>query len=185
MALVKLSAVYLCLSVFYTGLPRSDSWKSSAFDQTTKSNPMTMLKLYVFELTLHSERKAEIYGPWMTTRNRFSFDSCRAPRTYPVFRYKMNPNKDSWHKLLVILVQRWPSPSIYDFIKCCAIFYLSLLTFSPLPLWYDYSLLSWGFPLLMLGVAAAFKYKERDVKITGAQVIAQIVHDLNADSHCW
>ncbi|KAL1401149.1 hypothetical protein pipiens_006841, partial [Culex pipiens pipiens] len=48
-----------------------------------------------------------------------------------------------------------------------------------------YSLLSWGFPLLMLGVAAAFKYKERDVKITGAQVIAQIVHDLNADSHCW
>lgn len=50
---------------------------------------------------------------------------------------------------------------------------------------YDYSLLSWGFPLLMLGVAAAFKYKERDVKITGAQVIAQIVHDLNADSHCW
>nr|XP_029717280.1 adhesion G protein-coupled receptor E4-like [Aedes albopictus] len=48
-----------------------------------------------------------------------------------------------------------------------------------------YSLLSWGFPLLMLGVAAAFKYKERDVKITGAQVIAQIVHDLNGDSHCW
>ncbi|KXJ75366.1 hypothetical protein RP20_CCG011815 [Aedes albopictus] len=37
----------------------------------------------------------------------------------------------------------------------------------------------------MLGVAAAFKYKERDVKITGAQVIAQIVHDLNGDSHCW
>ncbi|XP_053695644.1 cadherin EGF LAG seven-pass G-type receptor 1-like [Sabethes cyaneus] len=48
-----------------------------------------------------------------------------------------------------------------------------------------YSLLSWGFPLLMLGVAAAFKYKERDVKVTGAQVIAQIVHDLNGDSHCW
>ncbi|XP_055638046.1 latrophilin-like protein LAT-2 isoform X2 [Toxorhynchites rutilus septentrionalis] len=48
-----------------------------------------------------------------------------------------------------------------------------------------YSVLSWGFPLLMLGVAAAFKYKERDVRITGAQVIAQIVHDLNGDSHCW
>ncbi|XP_058824791.1 latrophilin-like protein LAT-2 [Topomyia yanbarensis] len=48
-----------------------------------------------------------------------------------------------------------------------------------------YSLLSWGFPLLMLGVAAAFKYKERDVQVSGAQVIAQIVHDLNGDSHCW
>ncbi|XP_058453434.1 latrophilin-like protein LAT-2 [Malaya genurostris] len=48
-----------------------------------------------------------------------------------------------------------------------------------------YSLLSWGFPLLMLAVAAAFKYKERDVQVSGAQVIAQIVHDLNGDSHCW
>ncbi|XP_052865401.1 adhesion G protein-coupled receptor L1-like isoform X1 [Anopheles cruzii] len=49
----------------------------------------------------------------------------------------------------------------------------------------NYSLISWGFPSLMLGVAAAFKYKERDIKISGAQVIAQIVHELNGDNHCW
>ncbi|XP_053670415.1 adhesion G protein-coupled receptor L1-like [Anopheles nili] len=49
----------------------------------------------------------------------------------------------------------------------------------------NYSLVSWGFPLLMLGVAAAFKYQEREVKISGAQVIAQIVHELNGENHCW
>ncbi|CAO1422336.1 unnamed protein product [Diamesa hyperborea] len=49
-----------------------------------------------------------------------------------------------------------------------------------------YSLFSWGFPLLMLSVAAAFIYKERDVKITGIQIINQIIHDVNSsDSHCW
>lgn len=38
----------------------------------------------------------------------------------------------------------------------------------------------------MVGVAAAFKYKEREVKVTGAQVLAQIIHDVNgSDSHCW
>lgn len=48
------------------------------------------------------------------------------------------------------------------------------------------SLFSWGFPLLMLSVAAAFIYKERDVKITGIQIINQIIHDVNSsDSHCW
>ncbi|XP_035796044.1 latrophilin-like protein LAT-2 [Anopheles albimanus] len=49
----------------------------------------------------------------------------------------------------------------------------------------NYSIISWGFPLLMLGVAAAFKYKEKDIKISGAQVLAQIVHELNGDDHCW
>uniref|UniRef100_A0A182NR35 G-protein coupled receptors family 2 profile 2 domain-containing protein n=1 Tax=Anopheles dirus TaxID=7168 RepID=A0A182NR35_9DIPT len=49
----------------------------------------------------------------------------------------------------------------------------------------NYSFISWGYPLIMLGVAAAFKYKEREIKISGAQVIAQIVHELNGDNHCW
>jgi hypothetical protein len=49
-----------------------------------------------------------------------------------------------------------------------------------------FSLFSWGFPLLMLSVAAAFKYKEGEVKISGAQVIAEIVHDINYNNnHCW
>ncbi|KFB43648.1 AGAP001100-PA-like protein [Anopheles sinensis] len=49
----------------------------------------------------------------------------------------------------------------------------------------NYSIISWGFPLLMLGVAAAFKYKEQEIKISGAQLIAQIVQQLNGDYHCW
>jgi hypothetical protein len=38
----------------------------------------------------------------------------------------------------------------------------------------------------MLGVAAAFKYKEGEVRISGAQVIAEIVRDINfSNNHCW
>lgn len=95
-----------------TELPRSDSWKSSVFDQTTKSNPMTMLKLYVCELILQ----------WKESRNLWSLNDhsesiflqllqslTRHSSNLSRFRYKMNPNKDRRHKLLVILVQRWPS----------------------------------------------------------------------------
>uniref|UniRef100_A0A336M3Q6 CSON009896 protein n=1 Tax=Culicoides sonorensis TaxID=179676 RepID=A0A336M3Q6_CULSO len=48
-----------------------------------------------------------------------------------------------------------------------------------------YSLVSWGLPLLMLGVAAAFKYKEHEIKLTGSQVLDQLAHEVAASSHCW
>lgn len=47
------------------------------------------------------------------------------------------------------------------------------------------SLLSWGLPLLMLAVAAAFKYKEHEIKLTGSQVLDQLAHDVATGSHCW
>nr|XP_040222605.2 adhesion G protein-coupled receptor L1-like isoform X2 [Anopheles coluzzii] len=52
----------------------------------------------------------------------------------------------------------------------------------------NYSLVSWGYPLIMLGVAAAFKYKERDIRISGythLQIFSQIVQELNGENHCW
>lgn len=48
-----------------------------------------------------------------------------------------------------------------------------------------YSLFSWGIPLLMLSVAAAFIYKERDARITSLKD-NQSVSDVNtSDIHCW
>uniref|UniRef100_A0A182JRH1 G-protein coupled receptors family 2 profile 2 domain-containing protein n=1 Tax=Anopheles christyi TaxID=43041 RepID=A0A182JRH1_9DIPT len=52
----------------------------------------------------------------------------------------------------------------------------------------NYSLISWGYPLIMLGVATAFKCKERDTKVNGythIQLFAQIVQELNGENHCW
>jgi len=49
------------------------------------------------------------------------------------------------------------------------------------------SLFSWGLPLLMLSVAAAFIYKERDAKIS-SRIINQIVDGESSnenDIHCW
>ncbi|CRK89386.1 CLUMA_CG003140, isoform A [Clunio marinus] len=49
-----------------------------------------------------------------------------------------------------------------------------------------YSLFSWGFPLLMLSVAAAFIYKERDAKLSSK--LNQLVHSEHNGSseiHCW
>jgi hypothetical protein len=46
------------------------------------------------------------------------------------------------------------------------------------------SLFSWGYPLLMLAVAAAFKYKERDTKVLSVVASVQ-THKLNTDTHCW
>lgn len=37
----------------------------------------------------------------------------------------------------------------------------------------------------MVAVAAAFKYKEKENKITGAKVLEQIVKDGNISNHCW
>lgn len=51
--------------------------------------------------------------------------------------------------------------------------------------YFFYSLLSWGLPLLMLAVAAAFKYKEHEIKLTGSQVLDQLAHDVATGSHCW
>ncbi|KAG5674120.1 hypothetical protein PVAND_004105 [Polypedilum vanderplanki] len=51
-----------------------------------------------------------------------------------------------------------------------------------------YSFFSWGFPLLMLSVSAAFIYKERDAKSSTSRV-NQIAEDGNSngsnDVHCW
>lgn len=52
----------------------------------------------------------------------------------------------------------------------------------------SYSIISWGYPLIMLGVAAAFKYKERELKNNGythVQDVTQIVQQLSGDNHCW
>ncbi|XP_059619649.1 latrophilin-like protein LAT-2 [Phlebotomus argentipes] len=43
-----------------------------------------------------------------------------------------------------------------------------------------YSLLAWGFPLAMVAVAAAFKYKERDARLAGRHA-----HEHAPSSHCW
>lgn len=37
----------------------------------------------------------------------------------------------------------------------------------------------------MVAVAAAFKYKEKENKITGSKVLEQIVKDVNVSNHCW
>lgn len=47
------------------------------------------------------------------------------------------------------------------------------------------SLFSWGLPLLMLSVAAAFIYKERDARISSSTA-NKIAEDVNtSDIHCW
>lgn len=48
-----------------------------------------------------------------------------------------------------------------------------------------YSILSWGFPFAMVAVAAAFKYKEKVWRVTGTQVLAQLVQEVTASTHCW
>ncbi|XP_070491173.1 adhesion G protein-coupled receptor L4-like [Chironomus tepperi] len=47
-----------------------------------------------------------------------------------------------------------------------------------------YSLFSWGFPLLMLSVSAAFIYKERDAKASSSRG-NHLAEDGNSDIHCW
>lgn len=48
----------------------------------------------------------------------------------------------------------------------------------------NFSLFSWGFPLLMLSVSAAFIYKEREVKASSSRG-NQLTEDGNGDIHCW
>jgi hypothetical protein len=48
-----------------------------------------------------------------------------------------------------------------------------------------FSLFSWGLPLLMLSVAAAFIYKERDAKITSTKSNHSAVDVNTSDIHCW
>ncbi|KAL7016201.1 hypothetical protein ACKWTF_009961 [Chironomus riparius] len=57
------------------------------------------------------------------------------------------------------------------------LFHFSVLLF-------HYSLFSWGFPLLMLSVSAAFIYKERDAKASSSRG-NQLAEEGNSDIHCW
>lgn len=48
-----------------------------------------------------------------------------------------------------------------------------------------YSAISWGFPLLMVGIAVAFKYKEKEIKTKLQLTAAEIVQELLISKHCW
>ncbi|XP_037036574.1 adhesion G protein-coupled receptor L4-like [Bradysia coprophila] len=48
-----------------------------------------------------------------------------------------------------------------------------------------YSLLSWGFPLIMVAVAAAFEYKENEHHSSGQQTSTLIITELNTNNNCW
>ncbi|XP_037918354.1 adhesion G protein-coupled receptor E4-like [Hermetia illucens] len=49
----------------------------------------------------------------------------------------------------------------------------------------QYSAISWGFPLLMVGIAVAFKYKEKEIKTKLQLTAAEIVQELLISKHCW